>query len=132
MKRKLYTFSSSEQNFLNSGDDEFLSLNFQKALEIYSQAIELYPESYLAHECLGVTQMKLGLLDQAKRSFKCAIELNINYSSAHNNLGMVYFLQEKFDLSEFHIKKALVLEPNNVEFSNNFTLCQKAIDIMNP
>lgn len=131
MKKKLhYTLGPEEKNILRLGDKEFFNLNYKKALEIYSQAIEDNPDSYLAHEHIGVVQSKLGMLASAESSFKKSIELNINYSSAHNNLGMVYAFQNRLDLAQNEIELALVLEPDNIEFNNNMSFLRQVIEGM--
>lgn len=131
MKKKLhYAFGPKEKNILDLGDKEFFNLNYEKALEIYSEAIKDYPGSYLAHECIGVVQSKLGMLAYAESSFKKSIELNINYSSAHNNLGMVYAFQNRLNLAKDEMKLALVLEPDNIEFNKNLSHLQRVIEGM--
>jgi Tfp pilus assembly protein PilF len=71
-------------------------------------------------EALG--KMDLGDLEQAERLFKEGIAADANCGPVHNNLGGLYFRQNKLYLAALEFQCAFNLMPNQSEPANNLGL----------
>ncbi|MBQ9372951.1 MAG: tetratricopeptide repeat protein [Thermoguttaceae bacterium] len=93
-----YVFTSETSNVNAVAVGAFNALkegNAAAALRLYLRAIELQPTEAAYHNNCGVALMKLKRLDEAKRAFQNAIELNRNYGDPLVNLANVLItLQE--------------------------------------
>lgn len=70
---------------------------------------------------MGSTQMESGDYPQALRNILQAEELDPNNPVIQNNLGMVYFMRERYDLAEKHLVKATSLDPKYSDARNNLS-----------
>lgn len=70
---------------------------------------------------LGTAQLESGNYPDALRDLLKANELDPKNPVIHNNLGLVYFLRERFDQSESHLRKALSLDNSYTEARNNLS-----------
>lgn len=68
---------------------------------------------------LGVAHLEKDNLPLALKELLVAEELDAENPLIHSNLGLVYFLRKKFDLSVKHYIKAIELQPNFTEAKNN-------------
>jgi tetratricopeptide (TPR) repeat protein len=55
---------------------------------------------------VGSAYFRLNQLEDAEREYKQALEGDVKYGEAHNNLAVVYFLSGRYDLAEQSIKAA--------------------------
>lgn len=55
---------------------------------------------------VGSAYFRLNQLEDAEREYKRALEGDVKYGEAHNNLAVVYFLTERYDAAEQSIKAA--------------------------
>jgi tetratricopeptide (TPR) repeat protein len=55
---------------------------------------------------VGSAYFRLNQLEDAEREYKRALEGDVKYGEAHNNLAVVYFLTERYDDAERSIKAA--------------------------
>ena len=78
-----------------------------------------YPESFILHNLLGVTNKILGNKIEAIVSFKKAIKINPNNADVYNNLGLTYTDLKKSDQAVLHFKKSINLDKNNPFYYNN-------------
>lgn len=70
---------------------------------------------------MGATQMESGDYPQALRNILQAEELDPTNPVIQNNLGLIYFFRERFDLAEKHFQKAISLDPTYSEARNNLS-----------
>ncbi len=81
---------------------------------------------------MGATQIESGDYPAALRNILAAEELDPSSPVIQNNLGLVYFLRERYDLAEKHLQKAVSLDPKYSEARNNLSrvyLEQKKYDL---
>lgn len=71
------------------------------------------------HLRLGVSQLESENYPMALREFLKAEELDPNNPVIHNNLGQVYFLRDRLELSEKHFRRAISLSPKYSDARNN-------------
>ena len=79
----------------------------QESLAYYDQALHLMP---LFSECLSNKASALMVLNQnveAQRLLERAIEIDPNNPEAHNNLGVLHYKSNKFDLAQKEYMEAI-------------------------
>ena len=100
-------------SYVNLGDIYNNNDNYDEAIKIFSDAILLTEESAKKSQIyndLGIVQLKKGIIEEAIKSFKRAIELNPSNTNAIHNLGLIYVrsgMEEKIkeDIKSFVSKK---------------------------
>lgn len=71
------------------------------------------------HLKLGVSFYESGSYPEALSSLLSASELDPDNPTIQNNLGLVYFMRERYDLAEKHIRRAVDLLPSYTDARNN-------------
>jgi tetratricopeptide (TPR) repeat protein len=91
--------------------------NYQVAIKNIRKAIEIdnRKDSYFFE--LGALLERMGNYEEAIKSMQQVLEINPMHSNAHNFIGYMYALQgKKLDLAIDHLKKALMIQPQNGYF----------------
>lgn len=65
--------------------------------------------------------------DEAEKALKKALSADIAFGRAHNNLGKVYYHQERLYLAAWEFQYAIQLMPNQPEPRNNLGLVFEAV-----
>jgi tetratricopeptide (TPR) repeat protein len=116
---------------------------YDKAIEFYSQAINLNPKDDNAYNNMGIAYANLKEYDKAITAFQKAIELNPKYDIAYNNMGLAYNGLKEYDKAITAYQKAIEINPKDDEayynignayynlkgYDNAITAYQKAIEI---
>jgi Tfp pilus assembly protein PilF len=76
-------------------------------------------ELSVVHFRVGTSHLEKGNYPEALRDLLQAEALNPRDPLIHNNLGLAYFLRERYELSEQHFRKAIALEPTFTDAKNN-------------
>lgn len=71
------------------------------------------------HLRIGVSHLNQGNYPQALKELLAAEKLDPENPVVQNNLGLAYFVRERFDLAEKHISKAIALKEDYTEARNN-------------
>ncbi len=80
---------------------------------LFRHALNVNPDSYMAHYNLGLTLAGEGEPLEAIHHYQRAIEIKPDYSRAHNNLGAILTEQGRFAEAIPHYAEAYRLEPGN-------------------
>jgi type IV pilus assembly protein PilF len=72
------------------------------------------------HMKIGISHFENANYPKALSAFLEAEQLDPQNALVQNNLGLTYFMRERFDLSEKHFKKAVSLKPTFTEARNNY------------
>ncbi|MCY3666981.1 MAG: tetratricopeptide repeat protein [Gemmatimonadetes bacterium] len=113
--------------YLNQG-------NLDEAVALAHQVIAQAPDqrdACEAHFTIGYVEARGGRLDQARRSFEQALQIDTTFAKAHHALGNVGLLQGRLDQAEQSYKAAILHRPNWVEprlSLGQFYLRQQAYD----
>ena len=93
----------------------------ETALQIFAQAIEIHPD--YAHAYAGIADCHCFLrlyfgrgeesVDAADRASAKALELAPELPEAHVSRGFALYLRRDFEAAEFHLKRAIELNPRN-------------------
>ncbi|HOC52569.1 MAG TPA: tetratricopeptide repeat protein [Caldisericia bacterium] len=130
-KDNSYSYDKYLQKF------ELLSPEFQEKLSTVFQKGFLEPDyrytptqwrKYIFDELLTNKNLSnstfedksyINTFEESEDKYKKAIELNPKDAEAHNNLGVLYYNQNKFKEAEYEYKKAIELNPNHAGAHNN-------------
>ena len=81
------------------------------AIKFFQRALQLDPAFTYAHTLCGHEQVHNEDLEKAIESFRQALLHNDRHYNAWYGLGSIYFRQEKYELAEYHFRKALTINP---------------------
>ena len=95
------------------GQDAHARGEFERAIELYGQALELRPEFPEAEYQRAAAFVSLKRLPEAEKSLRRAIELRPDWALPPALLGDIMVGQDRFSDAEPFLAKALKLEPNN-------------------
>ena len=88
-------------------------------LEHYRSLVASLPDSWYAHNRLGLELRKEGRLEAAAQSFRQALALKSESAEVHNNLGVTLRSQDKTEEAVAHLRHALRLRPGAIEALDN-------------
>lgn len=87
--------------------------NIKKALEHYSNALLIDPDSHIEHYNMGLAFFLANNSNMAEKYLRSALAINANYIPAHNNLGIVLIKIGKTKAARFHFNEAERLKNNS-------------------
>ncbi len=96
--------------------------DIENALDQYTQANELKPNTPETFNGLGLVAQKKGNIEDAIKHFLNAVRLNPQFADAYNNLGVAYELRKGKgdpDLAYASYEKALVIDPKHTLAKQN-------------
>ena len=99
-----------EYIFTNLGLAYFSLKDYDKAQQVFQQAIKRNDQDAVAYNHLGVIHRIQGEFGEANRAYQSAININSKYAQAHLNLGILYdiYLQDlKLALNQYQKYQAL-------------------------
>jgi protein O-mannosyl-transferase len=78
---------------------------------LWRAVISENPQSWMAHNNLGIALVQSGRIDEAFEQYHKALEINPGYGEAYYNLANALLRAQRVDDAVAHYKKALELEP---------------------
>ena len=90
--------------------------SFIEALNLAEEASEKYPQQTVFVHLVGENQLKLGRVEEAKRSFQRAIKLDPKEVKPHISLADLYFEQGKYVYAALSYSDAVFLDPDNSDY----------------
>ncbi len=109
---------TAEGHFIK-GNAYYSEKKIDKAIEEYTEAIELNPKLASAYNNRGVAYGNIKEFDKAIEDCNKAIELNPKLASAYSNRGIAYNNIKEFDKAIEDCNKAIELNPKLVSAYNN-------------
>ncbi|MBW1847872.1 MAG: tetratricopeptide repeat protein [Deltaproteobacteria bacterium] len=85
---------------------------WKNSITLFSHALHITNNNFLAHKNLGTAYINQGRLDLAFPHFQKAIKISPDNPTAHLNIGTSYLFYGEFKKAEKHYRKALDLNPN--------------------
>lgn len=98
------------KNLETKGDIARAKEEYSSAVDWYNAALRYDRKNAEVYNKLGIAQLKLGEMNEARRSFQLAVKYQKNYVEALNNLGATYCLLRKYRPAVRTLKEALALE----------------------
>lgn len=106
-----HTVTQKDRDFakirVDIGLAELSKGRIRDALPELLSAVELDPESYQAHNALGLVFHTLGRKDDALGHYRQAVALKPDFSEAHNNMGVLLLDLGRYDDAIAHFQQAL-------------------------
>ena len=105
----------------NSGIRNLNQGNYQKALEFFSKAIDIYKRDAAAFYNRGIANEELENYKEAIEDYKKSLTMDglIYTANTHNNIGFSYLQLEDFDNALIHLNKAISIKSNDGSYYNN-------------
>ncbi|GAA0482415.1 rhomboid protease YqgP [Salinibacillus aidingensis] len=111
--------STNPQTAIIKASEYFENEKYEKVIEVLDPVIE---NGETSNEILYFNRANahylLNHLEQARKDFESAIQINPELANAHFNLALVYSDLEQYDKAREHAGKAASLKPNNQDFQN--------------
>lgn len=101
---------------------------WQNSLTLFSHAVEITENNYMAHNNLGNIYFRQGKLDLAVKHYSEALRINPGFALAHNNMGAAMLRSGKIEEALFHFRQATILEPGNIDAQRNLNKVLKFKD----
>ena len=96
----------------------FRSRQWDDAISHFNQSLKLSPTAH-AHNNLGMALANIGQLEEARRHFEIAVQLNPRYADALNNLGMWHRVQGQWEPAADYFQRAVDLgSVQHISFDN--------------
>lgn len=112
------------RNLIAAGDSALAGEQTSVAIEAYSGAIALRPDSMLAHLRLAETYQRRGNLDDAAREFRRAVNLDQTATRPFEELGDVLYEQQRFDRASDAYARAQRLDDRSARLTYKLALAQ--------
>ncbi len=109
------TKSKEAQDFFDKGLDYYKKDDSKNALKWFKKAIEKDPGFVEALDNSGLCCRQLGDFENAKKYYSKSIDLFPTGNMAHQNLGIVYGIEKKYDLALEQYKILQKLDSTNPE-----------------
>ena len=106
------------------GNEQYTAGNFTDALNSFSCAVALDPESAVDFNWRGNVYRELGNVDLAIADYTQAITIDEDYAVAYNNRGWLYYTQDNLDAALDDFNSAITLDGNMAYAYNNRGLVQ--------
>ncbi len=111
--------SASAQEVFNDGYAFQQSGDFERAIAMYENTLEIDPQYAQAHVNLVSIYGQLGDHDRAARHYELSIELNPSVSEAHYNYGVSRHFAGDFRSAAEAFEKALAINPQDASAHGN-------------
>jgi tetratricopeptide (TPR) repeat protein len=95
---------------------------WQNTVTLFTHALEVNPDSALAHNNLGFALAQRGKPEAAISHYQRALQLRPDFAYPHNNLGLVLASQGKLEEAVRHYQQAMLLRPYYTNAYKNLAL----------
>ncbi len=102
------------------GNEEFKLENFEKALEFYTQAIQIVRDNPILYTNRAQCYLKLKKYDEVLKDCEWALRAKETWTKAYILKGRALTLMKKFDQALEEFNKAKELEPNSLDSIQNY------------
>ena len=95
---------------LQRGLELFRQEKYEAALQQFEEARRLQPGNASIDNFIGITETKLGRMDEANKDYETAIRIDPKLAGPHTNLGFNYLSKKQYELAEKQLRTALALD----------------------
>lgn len=113
--------------FKAEANKEFTANNLRKAIELYTEAIDLYPDDHTYHANRAFAHIKLENFGSAIMDASTAIDLDPTFIKGFYRRATAYFSLGKLEESKADFTEAVKLEPQNKEARAKLAEVERAI-----
>jgi tetratricopeptide (TPR) repeat protein len=102
-----------------AGDDARARKDYVQAIDYFQEALRKDRKNSDLYNKLGLAELKMNNLAEARRSFESSIKQNPKNAEAVNNLGAVDYMKKNYGSAAKNFKKAVALEETRATFHVN-------------
>jgi tetratricopeptide (TPR) repeat protein len=102
------------QKLYDEALEKITAKNFDEGIQTLKQAIDAFPNYYLAHERLGMEYVKQEKFDQAQEILGKALKINPKGQMSLHTLGVAQYRLKNLPAAEASLHQAVTLLPNSV------------------
>ncbi|MEI2987764.1 MAG: tetratricopeptide repeat protein [Oscillospiraceae bacterium] len=113
------TSQTDLQNMYKEVVLSYLKGNYEDAVSICKNLINLAPDNALYHNTFGIILHKMKRYDEALIEKQKAVELESDSAEYRNSLGITLHEMKRYYEALTETQKAVELEPNNAEYRNS-------------
>src|SRR6202000_2073833 len=95
---------------LQLGLELFRQGKYEAALQQFEEARRRQPGNASIDNFIGITETKLGRMDEANKDYETAIRIAPKLAGPHTNLGFNYLSKKQYELAEKQLRTALALD----------------------
>lgn len=106
------------QNYFEEGSKEYFSLNFSRAIELFTKAILNDQEIAKSLMYRGAAKVFLNMPDDALNDLNLSKEVDSNYYKLYYYFGKLYLRNGRYDLAMNNYNKAIALNSNDAASYN--------------
>jgi len=107
------TAPKTYEELYNTAVQHFSANEFEKAISLFKQVLEINPTIYKAYYNIGVCYQELRDTNRAIKYFHKTIQVNPNYTRAYQYLCTIFLQQKQFKKVEDMCRTILRLSKNN-------------------
>lgn len=113
------SFAQNVEAIFNDAENLFANGNYEEAVKLYSQVIDVEPDNMNAYLRRGFCSSVLKDYDGAISDYSKVIEKHSDHPFAYLSRGSAYNKKEDFKTALIDFDKVLNIDPNNQEAYNN-------------
>jgi tetratricopeptide (TPR) repeat protein len=110
---------ASAEDLEKQGDQLRADKAYLDALDYYRASVRKKADSALLYNKIGITELMIHRLKDARKDFEKAIKLDRRYADAYNNLGVVYYADKNPGKAIRQYRKAIELSSEVAPYHNN-------------
>ena len=95
------------------GEAYYQQRQTELAMQWYQRAVTIWPYALDFQNKYGSSQLAMGNMADAKKTFEFIVNENPRYAPAHVALGYLYMQDKNIAMAYDHLSKALLYEPDN-------------------
>jgi tetratricopeptide (TPR) repeat protein len=99
-----------QSDSLQRGLELFRQEKYEAALRQFEEARRLQPNNASIDNFIGITETKLGRMDEANKDYETASRIDPKLAGPHTNLGFNYLSKKQYGLAEKQLRTALALD----------------------
>lgn len=111
----------------SSGVRAFAAMDYDRAIHLLSQAIELRPDRYVLYSNRSAAYARAGDFVAAERDARTALELRPRSAPALFRLGAALFSQERHEEGWTAFADGLAIKPDDVHARSMLLACEEAL-----
>jgi len=125
--QRVYDFYTDSWTSYNLGRALSCNSQYEKALKLLKESVELWPYRAIAWRLIGAIQHRLGKPEEAIVSTRISTHLDPTDDFAFYQLGSIAMYLEEYQLGVDSYKKAVKANPNNSDYPRYVDLAKQSI-----